>query len=62
MTVYEITEARLKAWANKFVTLYLEGGEMMAGKWLSEEVPEEFHEEIQPYVEGEFEQKGYELK
>lgn len=60
-SIEEVTETRMERWADKFTTLYITHGEMAAGKYLVDNVPEEYHETINPYVVAAFDAKGYDL-
>ena len=59
--IEETNETRMKRWAEKFTTIYITHGEMAAGKYLIDMVPEKYHDEINPYVKEAFDAKGYDL-
>lgn len=60
-SIEEVTEVRMNRWADKFTTLYITHGEIAAGKYLTDNVPEEYHAKLQPFVESQFSVKGYDL-
>lgn len=61
-SIAETTDTRLRRWAEKFVYHYITHGEMAAGKYLVDNVPEEYHAAINPHVKVAFSDKGYDLE
>jgi hypothetical protein len=61
MGVYNMHEIRMKKWAEDFVDVYLESGEMAAAIWARNNVPEEYHTSLHEYVKQAFDDKGYEM-
>jgi len=62
INIEETNDTRMERWADRFTSIYIADGNIAAGAYLVDFVPEKYHEELQPFVEKSFDAKGYDLR